>query len=52
MKIFVTGGSSTPMEEKHFGPVWFILGETGGRYPFCHSVYIDGPGILIDRRRA
>ncbi|MDD5206196.1 MAG: MBL fold metallo-hydrolase [Desulfobacterales bacterium] len=36
------------MEEKHFGPVWFIPGETGGRYPFCHSVYIDGPGILID----
>lgn len=36
------------MEERHFGPIWFIPGETGGRYPFCHSVYIDGPGILID----
>ncbi len=36
------------MEEKRFGPVWFIPGEGGGRYPFCHSVYIKGPGILID----
>ncbi|KJS31242.1 MAG: beta-lactamase [Desulfatitalea sp. BRH_c12] len=36
------------MEEKHFGPVWFIPGERSGRYPFCHSVYIEGPGILID----
>jgi hydroxyacylglutathione hydrolase len=36
------------MEEQHFGPVWFIPGENRGRYPFCHSVYIDGPGVLID----
>jgi glyoxylase-like metal-dependent hydrolase (beta-lactamase superfamily II) len=36
------------MEERHFGPIWFIPGENGGRYPFCHSVYIQGPGILID----
>jgi hydroxyacylglutathione hydrolase len=36
------------MEEQHFGPVWFIPGENQGRYPFCHSVYIDGPGVLID----
>lgn len=36
------------MEEKHFGPVWFIPGEKGGRYPFCHSVYVEGAGILID----
>lgn len=34
--------------EKHFGPVWFLPGDKGGRYPFCHSVYIQGPGILID----
>jgi len=20
----------------------------GGRYPFCHSIYVEGPGILID----
>jgi len=36
------------MEEKHFGPVWFIPGENRGRYPFCHSVYVEGPGVLID----
>jgi glyoxylase-like metal-dependent hydrolase (beta-lactamase superfamily II) len=36
------------MEERHFGPVWFIPGENRGRYPFCHSVYVDGPGVLID----
>lgn len=37
-----------PFSEKHFGPVWFIPGEKGGRYPFCHSVYIEGAGVLID----
>jgi glyoxylase-like metal-dependent hydrolase (beta-lactamase superfamily II) len=36
------------MEEKHFGPVWFIPGENRGKYPFCHSLYIEGAGILID----
>lgn len=36
------------MEELHFGPIWFIPGKNGGRYPFCHSLYIKGPGILID----
>jgi glyoxylase-like metal-dependent hydrolase (beta-lactamase superfamily II) len=36
------------MEEKHFGLIWFIPGEQGGRYPFCHSVYVEGAGILID----
>jgi len=35
-------------EEKHFGPVWFIPGENSGRYPFCHSVYVEGAGLLID----
>ncbi len=30
------------------GPVRFIRGENGGRYPFCNSVYVEGPGILID----
>jgi hydroxyacylglutathione hydrolase len=28
--------------------VWFIPGDSGGRYPFCHSVYIEGAGVLID----
>jgi hydroxyacylglutathione hydrolase len=36
------------MEEKHFGPIWFIPGNNRGKYPYCHSVYVEGPGILID----
>jgi glyoxylase-like metal-dependent hydrolase (beta-lactamase superfamily II) len=36
------------MEEKHFGPIWFIPGENRGKYPGCHSVYVAGAGILID----
>jgi glyoxylase-like metal-dependent hydrolase (beta-lactamase superfamily II) len=34
--------------ERHFGSVWFIPGEKSGKYPFCHSVYIEGGGVLID----
>jgi hydroxyacylglutathione hydrolase len=36
------------IREKNFGPIWFIPGEQGGRYPFCHSVYVEGAGLLID----
>jgi hydroxyacylglutathione hydrolase len=36
------------MEEKHFGPVLFIPGENNGKYPYCHSIYIEGAGVLID----
>ncbi len=36
------------MEEKRFGPVHFIPGHNKGNYPHCHSVYIEGAGILID----
>lgn len=36
------------MDEKCFGPVRFIPGKNSGKYPYCHSIYIDGPGILID----
>jgi glyoxylase-like metal-dependent hydrolase (beta-lactamase superfamily II) len=36
------------MEERCFGPIRFIPGENRGKYPFCHSLYIDGEGILID----
>jgi len=36
------------VEEQHFGPVWFIPGENKGKYPFCHSLYIEGAGVLID----
>jgi len=35
-------------QEHHFGPVWFIPGKNRGKYPFCHSLYIEGAGILID----
>jgi hydroxyacylglutathione hydrolase len=36
------------MEECSFGPIRFLPGENRGRYPFCHSLYIEGTGILID----
>jgi hydroxyacylglutathione hydrolase len=34
--------------ENRFGPVLFIPGTNHGRYPYCNSIYIKGPGILID----
>ena len=36
------------MEEKNFGPIRFIPGKRNGRYPSCHSVLIEGDGIIID----
>jgi glyoxylase-like metal-dependent hydrolase (beta-lactamase superfamily II) len=37
------------MEELQFGPVHFIPGDNYGRYPFCHSLYIEGTRrIVID----
>ncbi len=36
------------MEERSFGPVRFLPGDNRGRYPFCHSLYLEGEGILID----
>ena len=36
------------MEERVFGPLRFIPGEMKGGYPFCHSLYIEGDGVLID----
>jgi glyoxylase-like metal-dependent hydrolase (beta-lactamase superfamily II) len=36
------------MKEQCFGPIRFIPGENRGKYPHCHSVYIDGAGVLID----
>ncbi len=38
------------MEERRFGPVRFIPGERNGKYPYCHSLYIEeeGGGIVID----
>ncbi len=36
------------MQERSFGPIRFIPGPNRGKYPFCHSVYVEGAGILID----
>lgn len=36
------------MEEKVFGPVRFIPGINRGKYPYCHSIYIESAKILID----
>ena len=36
------------MQETAFGPVRFIPGPNRGKYPFCHSIYIEGDRILID----
>jgi hydroxyacylglutathione hydrolase len=36
------------MDERNFGPVRFIPGANSGRYPCCHSIYIEGAGVLID----
>ena len=38
----------THKEDTRFGPVFFIPGKNNGRYPYCNSIYIKGPGILID----
>ncbi len=36
------------MEERRFGPIRFLPGDRRGRYPNCHSLFIEGAGILID----
>jgi len=36
------------MEERCFGPLRFIPGANKGKYPYCHSLFIEGAGILID----
>ena len=36
------------MIERTFGPIRFIPGENNGKYPFCHSVFVEEAGILID----
>jgi glyoxylase-like metal-dependent hydrolase (beta-lactamase superfamily II) len=36
------------MKERQFGPIRFIPGENKGKYPYCHSLFIEGAGILID----
>ncbi len=36
------------LKEFSFGPIRLIPGDNGGRYPSCHSVYVEGAGVLID----
>jgi len=38
------------MEDRQFGRIHFICGENGGRYPFNHSLYIEGDAarVIID----
>ena len=36
------------MPEISFGPVRFIPGKKNGKYPNCHSIYIEDAGVLID----
>jgi hydroxyacylglutathione hydrolase len=36
------------MTERVFGGVRFIRGENNGKYPYCHSLYIEEAGVLID----
>jgi hydroxyacylglutathione hydrolase len=36
------------IEEQNFGPVRILPGPSKGRYPYCHSIYIEGAGVLID----
>lgn len=36
------------LEEQRYGPIWFLPGDNGGRYPSCHSIYVEGAGLLID----
>jgi len=35
-------------QEQTFGPIRFLPGPNKGKYPCCHSLYIEGDKILID----
>lgn len=36
------------IQEACFGPVRFLPGPNRGKYPHCHSIYVEGAGLLID----
>ncbi len=36
------------MEETKIGPVRMLPGPRKGKYPHCHSIYVEGAGVLID----
>jgi glyoxylase-like metal-dependent hydrolase (beta-lactamase superfamily II) len=42
-------GEGIKLEEIRFGPVVMVPGDNQGRYPFCHSLYIEGETrVLVD----
>src|SRR5574340_163935 len=34
--------AAPPLAVQTFGPIKFIPGKKGGRYPYCHSLVVDG----------
>jgi len=41
--------SSKPQpQEESVGPIRLLPGPNRGKYPHCHSVYVEGAKILID----
>lgn len=36
------------MTERRFGPIRWIPGENRGKYPYCHSLFLEEAGVLID----
>jgi len=36
------------LKEQNFGPIRIIAGDKGGRYPSCHSIFVEEAGVLID----
>ncbi|UCG06283.1 MAG: MBL fold metallo-hydrolase [Desulfobacterales bacterium] len=36
------------LEKREFGPLSIIPGMNRGRYPYCHSVYVEDAGVVID----
>jgi glyoxylase-like metal-dependent hydrolase (beta-lactamase superfamily II) len=38
----------TLTEERRFGPLWILPGPNGGHYPHCHTLFIEGDGVVID----
>lgn len=43
--VFMIGPA---MEQKSFGPIRLIPGKNRGRYPHCHSLFIEEAGVVID----
>jgi glyoxylase-like metal-dependent hydrolase (beta-lactamase superfamily II) len=45
--MFTQSLAASP-ESIEIGPLRLIAGGNRGRYPFCHSLYVPGAGLLID----